>query len=97
MAGFVRENDSGVSSSGAKDATTGIKAAPSRVESSACCFKASVESLKLHTGQVLNRIQNRIDVMLTTALRALSSPRTSRCWPWISLLQCRLIRPVLDR
>jgi hypothetical protein len=46
----------------------GTKAAPSRVESSACCFKASVESLKLHTGQVLNRIQKRIDVMPMTAL-----------------------------
>ena len=68
MAGFVRENARGVSGSGAKAAAMGTKAAPSRVESSACCFKASVESLKLHTGQVLNRIQKRIDVTPMTAL-----------------------------
>ena len=68
MAGFVRENVRGVSGSGAKAAATGTKAAPSRLESRASCFKASVESLKLHTGQVLNRIQKRGDVLPTTGL-----------------------------
>ena len=63
FAGFKRESATGVSGSGARVAAIGTKAAPSRVMTKARCFKVRVESLPIHTGRALNRIQNRAELI----------------------------------
>ena len=100
FAGFKSESATGVSGSGARVAAIGTKAAPSSVMTRARCFKVRVESLHIHTGGALNRIQNRAELIqpdLGAPFKAIGNQITNKPQMGSTLERVRLLNNIASK